>query len=36
MNPNKANNRNLPPGDPYVYVTYEIDYAFGYVAVIDH
>ncbi|ETT59173.1 hypothetical protein C173_28396 [Paenibacillus sp. FSL R7-277] len=35
MNPNKANNRNLPSGDPYVYVTYEIDYAFGYVAVID-
>ncbi|WP_341348087.1 YncE family protein [Paenibacillus sp. FSL H3-0469] len=35
MNTNKANNRNLPSGDPYVYVSYELDYQFGYVAVID-
>lgn len=37
MNPNiaKANGRNLPSGDPYVYVTYELHSAFGYVAVID-
>ncbi|MEK4514891.1 YncE family protein [Paenibacillus sp. FSL H8-0122] len=37
MNPNKAkaNNRNLPSGDPYVYVTYELDNLIGYVAVID-
>ncbi|NQX45147.1 YncE family protein [Paenibacillus tritici] len=38
MNPNKTtanNNRNLTSGDPYVFVTYEVDYQFGYVAVID-
>ncbi|WP_339249785.1 hypothetical protein [Paenibacillus sp. FSL P2-0136] len=37
MNPNKANanNRNLPSGDPYIFVSYEVDYQFGYVAAID-
>ncbi|QUL54637.1 YncE family protein [Paenibacillus tritici] len=38
MNPNKAeanSSRKLPSRDPYVYVTYEIDYQHGYVAVID-
>ncbi|MEK3880488.1 MULTISPECIES: YncE family protein [unclassified Paenibacillus] len=37
MNLNKAeaSNRKLPSRDPYVYVTYEIDYQHGYVAVID-
>jgi YVTN family beta-propeller protein len=38
MNPNKArinHNRNLPNGDPYVFVSYELEYSFGYVAVID-
>ncbi|WP_341348088.1 YncE family protein [Paenibacillus sp. FSL H3-0469] len=29
------NPRNLPSGDPYIYVTYELNYQFGYVAVID-
>ncbi|MEK4514892.1 YncE family protein [Paenibacillus sp. FSL H8-0122] len=38
MNPNmeKANNiHNFPVGDSYVYVSYELDYFIGYVAVID-
>lgn len=38
MNPNKieaGRSRKLPSRDPYVYVTYDIDYRFGYVAVID-
>ncbi|MBP2111589.1 YncE family protein [Paenibacillus silagei] len=37
MNSSKANanSRNLPSGNPYVFVSYEFDYQFGYVAVID-
>ncbi|MEK4514893.1 YncE family protein [Paenibacillus sp. FSL H8-0122] len=36
MNPKKTNSsKNLPSGDPYVYVSYELDYQIGYVAVID-
>ncbi|WP_341348089.1 YncE family protein [Paenibacillus sp. FSL H3-0469] len=29
------NPRNLPSGDPYIYVSYELNSQFGYVAVID-